>query len=264
MDNHRNPYLPSNIYETFNFKKDKTCPITFENGDTLIRTSIIPWNEIPEEKQKNLKKQYIYLENSKIKNIKLIHFINVCITEGVSKLKKCPNTRRYYTQAEENRLKFKYNVNNLKKEDYNKFILDTNKKEKKLNFDNIKTSKNIFKKFMKMEHLVNFYNPYEKIKKYDKTDDEYNWAIRNNDIKMCKEQKIKWIVRKSNTFKTTEFMYDDEKKTFIEAQIKYTIYIPKIDNWHFIIYNMGVGYTYNNNIVFTNLYDCLDELNKYT
>ena len=37
--------------------------------------------------------------------------------------------------------------------------------KKKIKFDDIKTSKNIFKKFMKIEHLVNFYNPYEKNKK---------------------------------------------------------------------------------------------------
>lgn len=256
-------YLQCDIYETFNLKKDKLCPITFEDGDTLVRTSIIQWNEIIEEKQKNLKKQYIYLENIEIKDIKIIHFINVHITEEVTELHKCPITRRNYTQAEKNRLKFKYNVNNLKKEDYNKFKLDTNGKEKKIKFDDIKISKNIFKKFMKIEHLVNFYNPYEKIKKHNKTNYEYNWAIRDYDKQLCKEKKFKWVVRKSNTFKTTEFMYDDEKKTFMEAQIKYTIYIPNIDNWHFIIYNIGVGYKYNN-IIFTNLYDCLDELNKYT
>ena len=192
--------------------------------------------------------------------------MNVHITKEISELKKCFKTRRYYSQAEQNRLKFKYSVNNLKKKDYDKFIFDTNGKEKKIKFDDIKTSKNIFKKFMKIEHLVNFYNPYEKIKKDNKKNNEYNWTIRENDIELCKQKKLKWIIRKSNTYKTTEFMYDEEKDTFMEAQKKYTIYIPKLNRWVFIIYDMGEGYTlydkfgtkYKEN--YTNLYDCLQDM----
>jgi hypothetical protein len=57
----------------------------------------------------------MYLENSEIKDIKIIHFINIHITEEVTKLHKCPITRRNYTQAEKDRLKFKYSIVNLKK-----------------------------------------------------------------------------------------------------------------------------------------------------
>jgi hypothetical protein len=262
------------IYGTFDFKKDKTCPITLEDGNTLVRTGIIQWNDIPEEKKKNLKKQYNYLENVKIEDINLIYFINIHITKEISELKKCFKTRRYYSQAEQNRLKFKYSVNEVKKEDYNKFKLDTNGKKIKINFDNIKISddnkilENIFKKFMKIEDLVNFYNPYEKIKKDNKKNDTYNWAIRNYDKQLCKEKNFKWVVRKSNTFKTTEFMYDEDKNTFMEAQKKYTIYIPKLKSWVFIIYDMGKGYTLYNKFStkykenYTNLYDCLQNIIK--
>ena len=62
-------------------------------------------------------------------------------------------------------------------------------------------------------------------------------------------------------------MYDEEKDTFTEAQKKYTIWIPKLKRYVFIIYDMGEGYKLEDKLFgnkfkkpYTNLYDCLQDM----
>ena len=235
----------SSPYAIFD-SKESECPITYEKGDTLVITNKIPCSKISEKKQEKLRKQFSYI--SQVQYIEIIYFKYYKITEQISKLTKCPISRKEYTDDEKARLLFKYRVKDIEEDEYNK--LDSDKK---------KDSSDIYRKYLKMEHLKNFYDPYKK------TDDKY--AIWKADKEQATEKKLKWIVRKSNSFKPDRFMYDEEKDTFTEAQKKYTIWIPKLNRYVFIIYDMGEGYKledklFGNNFKksYTNLYDCLQDM----
>ena len=233
-------------------RKEAECPITFEKGNTLFITNKIPYSEISKEKQEKLKEQFSYI--SQVQYKKIIYFQYYKITEQTSRLTQCPISRKKYTDAEKARLLFKYRVKDIKENKYNK------DEPNKLGSDKKKDSYDIYRKFLKMEHLENFYDPYTKKKTNDKR------AIWKADIEQATEKKLEWIVRKSNSFKPNRFMYDEEKDTFIEAQKKYTIWIPKLEWYVFIIYDIGEGYTLENKFgdefkkKYTNLYDLLQEM----